>query len=173
MQMDLILFNDTGQFDEVHNSIIDIFTLYQTRRLALTDAVPGAMKRMADLVNLREDEKKQLIPRSIELNALVEQMLLRTDRDSQQAWKVIDRFSNSLNKEFRLQLEVRKGGVAPKPSTEEVEPRGWHAALLKTKKRRYLGRFEAPDRKSAETAVIRKFNLTDEQRKWLVLQEER
>lgn len=73
-------------------------------------------------------------------------------------------------------------GAVPRPSqgaikspmkrpTNKPEMRAWLASLIR-KRTEYLGRVEAPDRAAAEVAAVERFNLTDEQRKRLVLQEQ-
>jgi hypothetical protein len=48
--------------------------------------------------------------------------------------------------------------------------RSWRASLIR-KKAQVLGEVEAPSREAAEAAAVREFNLTDEQRSRLVVQE--
>jgi hypothetical protein len=48
--------------------------------------------------------------------------------------------------------------------------RNWRVSILR-ERLRYLGTFDARDEKTAAAAAVAEFNLTDEQRKRLVLQE--
>jgi hypothetical protein len=48
--------------------------------------------------------------------------------------------------------------------------RSWRASLIR-KKAQVLGEVQAPSREAAEAAAVREFNLTDEQRSRLVVQE--
>jgi hypothetical protein len=50
--------------------------------------------------------------------------------------------------------------------------RTWRVAIIR-KRGEYLGTVEAVDKGAAEAAAVKAFNLTDEQRKRLVVQEER
>ena len=50
--------------------------------------------------------------------------------------------------------------------------RTWRVAIIR-KRGEYLGTMEAVDQDAAEAAAVEAFNLTDEQRKQLVVQEQR
>ena len=50
--------------------------------------------------------------------------------------------------------------------------RTWRVAIVR-KRGEFLGTVEAVDREAAEAAAVEAFNLTDEQRKRLVVQEQR
>jgi len=50
-----------------------------------------------------------------------------------------------------------------------IASRRWRAMLIR-KRGQILGYVEARDRTAAELAAVAEFNLTEEQRKWLVLQ---
>ena len=50
-------------------------------------------------------------------------------------------------------------------------PRSWRASLFRKRTTQYLGRVDAPDRAAAQIAATEKFNLTEEQRRRLVVQE--
>ena len=50
--------------------------------------------------------------------------------------------------------------------------RTWRVAIIR-KRGEFLGTVEAVDQEAAEAAALAAFNLTDEQRKCLVVQEER
>jgi len=48
--------------------------------------------------------------------------------------------------------------------------RSWRVSIIR-KRGQYLGTVEAPNEKAAETAPVAEFDLTDEQRRRLVVQE--
>jgi hypothetical protein len=50
--------------------------------------------------------------------------------------------------------------------------RAWRVAIIR-KRGEYLGTVEAVDKEAAEAAAVKAFDLTDEQRKRLVVQEQR
>jgi hypothetical protein len=49
--------------------------------------------------------------------------------------------------------------------------RSWRASLFRIRSTQFLGRVDAPDRAAAKIAASEKFNLTEEQRRRLVVQE--
>jgi hypothetical protein len=55
----------------------------------------------------------------------------------------------------------------PKANTS----RSWRASLFRMRSTQFLGRVDAPDRAAAKIAAAEKFNLTEEQRRRLVVQE--
>ena len=62
--------------------------------------------------------------------------------------------------------------LSMKPATEKITMRTWRASLLK-KRVEYLGKIRAPNSTGAEAAAIEEFRLNDDQRRRLMLQEER
>jgi hypothetical protein len=59
--------------------------------------------------------------------------------------------------------------IRPKKATA-AKLRSWRVAILRNRAQ-YLGDVQAPDERAAETAAVAEFNLSDEQRKRLVVQE--
>jgi hypothetical protein len=55
-----------------------------------------------------------------------------------------------------------------KPTAAKL--RSWRVAIIR-KRGQYLGTVEAPDEKAAEAAAMAEFDLSDEQRRRLVVQE--
>ena len=51
-----------------------------------------------------------------------------------------------------------------------VKLRSWRASLIR-KRAQYLGAVDAPNEKAAEAVAVAEFNLSDEQRRRLVVQE--
>jgi len=62
--------------------------------------------------------------------------------------------------------------LSMKPPVEKISLRAWRASLLK-RRVEYLGRVDAPNSTEAEAAAIKAFCLNDDQRRRLMLQEER
>jgi hypothetical protein len=58
-----------------------------------------------------------------------------------------------------------------KRPTKKSETRTWRASLIR-RRTEFLGHVEAPGRAAAEVAAAERFNLTPEQQKRLVLQEQ-
>jgi hypothetical protein len=59
---------------------------------------------------------------------------------------------------------------SPKRKITAAKLRSWRVAILRNRSH-YLGDVQAPDEKSAEAAAASEFNLSDEQRKRVVVQE--
>jgi hypothetical protein len=59
--------------------------------------------------------------------------------------------------------------IRPKKATA-AKLRSWSVSILRTRAQ-HLGDVEAPDAKSAEAAAVTEFNLSEEQRRRLVVQE--
>jgi hypothetical protein len=57
-----------------------------------------------------------------------------------------------------------------KKKSSGLSLRTWRVAIIR-KRGEFLGTVEAPDQEAAEAAAVEAFNLTDEQRKRLVVQE--
>jgi hypothetical protein len=117
MQIDIDLFNEMGQFDEIHNSLVELFAVYRTKRAALTDALPATMSEERVTPNQRSvtgttyltaDEMKRFGPQMVQLNLLVQGMLERARQDTTEAWALLDRLRETLNKEFKLRLSFER-----------------------------------------------------------------
>jgi hypothetical protein len=57
-----------------------------------------------------------------------------------------------------------------KKKTSGSRSRSWHVSIIR-KRGEFLGVIEAPSREAAEAAAVEKFNLSDWQRKKMVVQE--
>lgn len=73
---------------------------------------------------------------------------------------------------FRSQLGFSSMSLSMKPPTEKITTRTWRASVLK-RRAEYLGKVHAPNSTAAEVAAIKEFCLNDDQRRRLMLQEER
>lgn len=105
MLLDRELFNDMGPFDDLHNSLLDCFSLYRTSRTALTDTLPATMQEIVGRVEFDQNQMQSIAPRAA-LDFLVHAMVQRTDKDSTEAWALLDRLTTSLNKAFDLKLKL-------------------------------------------------------------------
>ena len=75
-----------------------------------------------------------------------------------------------------LRLFVLIGSeLGSKPITRRKKPnaklRSWRVSIIR-KRGQYLGTVDAPNEKAAETAAVAEFDLSDEQRRRLVVQEQ-
>jgi hypothetical protein len=70
------------------------------------------MKGNVGTTGVTEAEMMTIAPRAAELNVLIEGMIQRTRQDSKEAWELLEKLRNSLNKEFALQLRLERKGVS-------------------------------------------------------------
>jgi hypothetical protein len=109
MRLDMELFNQIGPFDDVHNTIIETFALYRVERTALTDTLEAQMiDGSRGITNATESEMRRIAPKGASLNLLVQAMIERTRIDSEDAWKLMQRLQQVLNKEFNLSLRLER-----------------------------------------------------------------
>lgn len=108
LRLDFKLFNDLGPFDDIHNTLLDIFELYRTDRNALTSTMPAEMKGMLGSATFTAEEMKTLVPKIAALDTLIAGMLHKRTTDSSDAWSVLNRLQDALNKEFGLKLRLER-----------------------------------------------------------------
>jgi hypothetical protein len=108
MLMDMTLFNDMGPFDDIQDSLLGMFELYRTKRMALTDTLPAKMSGSRGTTDLNEAGMIKIAPKATELNSLIQGMIQRTQQDSKEAWELLEKLRNLLNKEFNLQLRLEQ-----------------------------------------------------------------
>ena len=122
MLLDKNLFNDMGPFDDIHNTLLESFQLYGTKRNALTDTLEAEVRGNVGAIMLTPAQMLKIAPKVAELNVLLEGMIERSNQDSKEALDLLERLRNSLNKEFGLELKIElkpKFGAQPNnnPST--------------------------------------------------------
>jgi hypothetical protein len=115
MRLDFNLFNDLGPFDDVHNTLLDIFELYRTDRNALTSTMSAEMKGMLGSTTFTAEEMKTLGPKMAALDTLVAGMIHRTTTDSAEAWSILNRLQSALNKEFGMKLRLERKPFTHQP----------------------------------------------------------
>jgi hypothetical protein len=113
LRLDFSLFNELGPFDDIHNSLLDIFSMYRADRNALTstlraDEMTGSLGR----AQFTPEEMKNLQPKMVALDSLIAGMMKRTQDDAKEAWALLQRLQDALNKEYGLNLSLEQ-----KPST--------------------------------------------------------
>lgn len=107
MLLDNNLFSDMGSFDEVHNTLLSAFEEYKAKRAAVSDTLSAEMETGGlGVTTLTSAEMRKYGPRFAELNILIEQMLGRAKEDSAEAWTLLNRLQERLNKEFKLNLRL-------------------------------------------------------------------
>lgn len=115
LKLDFNLFNDLGPFDDVHNTLLDVFQLYRTDRNALTSTLPADMKGMLGSTTFTPEEMKRLAPKMASLNTIIDGMVQRTLADSTEAWAILSRLQDALNKEFGLTLQLERKPFTHQP----------------------------------------------------------
>jgi hypothetical protein len=108
MRLDAQLFNDLGPFDDVHNVLLDTFELYKTERNALTDQLPADMKGALGTTTLTAEQMKRLAPKMASLDVMIAGMEQRATADSAEAWQLLVRLQDALNKTFDLKLKLER-----------------------------------------------------------------
>jgi hypothetical protein len=58
--------------------------------------------------SVTEPEMRRIAPKAAALNVLIKAMLERTNLDSEEAWKLMSRLQEVLNKEFKTSLRLEK-----------------------------------------------------------------
>jgi hypothetical protein len=67
-------------------------------------------------------------------------------------------------------LAISPGPCDPPKKKDAAKLRSWRVSIIR-KRGQYLGTVEAPNERAAEAAAVAEFDLSDEQRRRLVVQE--
>jgi hypothetical protein len=102
LSMDIALFNDTGPYDDIHNSLLDLFELYSTKRHTLMERFGAKMNGAIGTTGLTQTELDWMSPRAFELSGLAGVMLQRTEHDSVEAKGLLERMHALFVKHFKL-----------------------------------------------------------------------
>jgi hypothetical protein len=101
LSMDIKLFNDMGPYDDVHNSLIDIYAEYSSRRTAvLSKFGADEMDGGAGSTTLSAAEMAWLRPRAWELDDLAKGMAQRAADDRAESQRLLERIHALFVKEF-------------------------------------------------------------------------
>jgi len=111
LSLDIDLFNDLGPYDEIHNSLLDIYETYGSRRTAVlskfgTDEMDGG----TGTHTLSGADVAWLTPRAYELNNLATDMIERAIHDRAESKGLLERIHALFVKEFGFsrKLEFRE-----------------------------------------------------------------
>jgi hypothetical protein len=74
--------------------------------MALTDTLPATMTGLVGRIDLDQSQALTIAPRAAELDFLVSAMVARAEKDSAEAWQLLDKLAAALNKEFALNLKI-------------------------------------------------------------------
>jgi hypothetical protein len=108
LSIDNKLFNELGPMDDLHNSTVAIFELYNTKRSAVLERLGAEMNGNVGTTMLTAEQKRWFDPRAVELNHLVETMSGRTERDTREALQALDHLSAAISKEFGINLRFER-----------------------------------------------------------------
>ncbi|MGY0574082.1 hypothetical protein ACTGJ9_025885 [Bradyrhizobium sp. RDM12] len=116
LRLDFALFNDIGPFDDLHNSLLDIFEMYRVERNSLTSTMKGQeMVGALGRAEFTPEEMKLLQPKMVALDSLIVGMVERTRVDAKEAWTLLQRLQDVLNKEYGLKLSLE---IKPPPTNQ-------------------------------------------------------
>jgi hypothetical protein len=109
LSIDNDLFNEMAALDELHNSTVAIFEIYNSKREAVMERLGAEMDGNMGTTTMNAEQKRWFDPRAYVLNQLVEIMIQRTEQDGQQAWKAFEHLRGTIEKQFDIKLNfVRK-----------------------------------------------------------------
>ena len=117
LSIDNNLFNEMAALDELHNSTVAIFEIYNTKREAVMDRLGAEMDGGVGTTIMNAEQKRWFDPRAYVLNQLVEIMIQRTQQDGQQAWAAFEHLKSTMEKQFDMKLNfVRNAEVDGEPA---------------------------------------------------------
>jgi hypothetical protein len=102
LSLDIALFNEAGPYDDIHNSILDLFELYHVKRHTLMEKFGATMAGGIGTTGLTQTEFDWISPRAFELNGLAEVILQRTQHDSAEAKGLLEQTHALFVKHFKL-----------------------------------------------------------------------
>lgn len=102
LSLDIQLFNDVGPYDDVHNSLLDLFELYGRKRNTMTDRFGAVMRGGVGTTELTREDAEWMAPRAYELNDLAETMIERTKHDVVESRALLERMHSAFVKEYKL-----------------------------------------------------------------------
>ncbi|MEH2476183.1 hypothetical protein V1281_002647 [Nitrobacteraceae bacterium AZCC 2161] len=117
LSIDNDLFNEMAALDELHNSTVGIFEIYNTKREAVMDRLGADMDGNMGTTVMNAEQKRWFDPRAYVLNQLVKVMIERTDQDGQQAWVAFEHLKSVIEKQFDMKLNfVRRSDPDAQPA---------------------------------------------------------
>jgi hypothetical protein len=102
LSLDFNLFNDLGPYDDIHNSLLDVFELYGSKRYALMERFGAKMTGSVGSTGLTQAEHDWFVPRAFELESVAEVMVARAAHDSAESKEFLVRLHALFVKEFKI-----------------------------------------------------------------------
>jgi hypothetical protein len=102
------VFNSVVGMDAIHNSLVDVFKLFNAERRGLTERLPPATDGQGSILggHISPEAFAALRPRMIEVNTLVEQLRTGAKNDFTEATKVIASLVQLLHDKLGLSYKV-------------------------------------------------------------------
>jgi len=109
LSLDDKLFNEIAALDQLHNSTSNLVRMYGERRTAMMARFGARMEGNTGTTSLSPEEYQWLAPRAVELNALIDNIIQRTEVDAQEAkdglLKMNAAFSTHLGTKHTIQFK--------------------------------------------------------------------
>lgn len=100
------LFNDLASLDVIHNSTVELFRTFSSKREALLEILPANMNGMVGSIEIPIEQAMYIRPKMVELNALILDMNDRCNQDAEEAWAVLERLNPTLNEKLGLTVSM-------------------------------------------------------------------
>jgi hypothetical protein len=102
LSLDPQLFNELGPYDDVHNSLLDLFALYAQQRHAMMEKFGAKMNGAIGTTELTKEDAEWFAPRAYSLNELAKTMVQRTEHDSKESRALLQKLHALFVKSFGL-----------------------------------------------------------------------
>jgi hypothetical protein len=102
LSLDFNIFNEIAAYDDIHNSLVDLFAEYARRRVAVMERFGAKMSGSTGTTSLTREEAEWLAPRAHELNSLAKAMLDRAEADSKESRDLLLKLHSLFVKHFGL-----------------------------------------------------------------------
>ena len=94
------LFNDVLALDEVHSSVLQIMSLYRTKRFELSDSLPAQMSGSVGTSALTQDEFDKLAPRMVEVDLLAKDLASMIEDESKEPLVLSKGLVSAFNQQY-------------------------------------------------------------------------
>jgi hypothetical protein len=111
LSLDFNLFNVIGPYDDIHNSMLDLFEVYGAKRATLMERFGAKMTGAVGSVGLTQAELDWMAPRAVELESIAKAIVERTAHDSPESKNLLERLHALFVREFKInpKLEFKPG----------------------------------------------------------------
>lgn len=104
------LFNDVLALDEVHSSVLQIMSLYRTKRFELSDSLPAKMSGSLGTSALTQDEFNKLAPKMAQVDLLANDLASLIEVESSQPMGLSKRLVTAFNDRYggNMSIELKQ-----------------------------------------------------------------